>query len=351
MCSVHILFITRKWEGHGGMQQLSRDLWRGMQETYGECARLCTLTQSPFFATRYSLFITFVGRVVVVGIITVWRGGHVHLGDASLAPLGWLLKRVGRGRVTVTVCGLDVIWPRWWYQWMLRQMLPAMDRVVCISRATAEEVWKRGVDPGRVRIIPCGVWPVERSVAIPALAGAPLLLTVGRLVPRKGVAWFVREVVTILLHNFPHFQYWIIGSGPQELLIKKFIQERALKECVHLLGELDDAEREECFTQADLFVVPNISISGDMEGFGIACIEASVRGVPVVAARCDGLPDAVIDGKTGRLFTSGDAENCVKVIREVTGGKWDSKQIARATLEHYGWSVLFQRYRDEVFGF
>lgn len=275
----------------------------------------------------------------------------MHLGDAALAPLGWLLKKMGRGRVTVTACGLDVIWPRRWYQRMLRRTLPAMDRVVCISRATAEEVWKRGVREEKIAVIPCGVWPVA-YVAPCSSRMHPLLLTVGRLVPRKGVAWCVREVVPLLLHHFPQLQYWIIGSGPDELLIKKFIQERGLEQCVHLLGELDNVAREERMAGADLLLVPNVPVTGDMEGFGIVCIDASAQGVPVVAARLEGLRDAVIEGETGRFFASGDPEDCVRVVKEVLHLDRigvTSQAIARATLEHYGWPRLLQRYRDEVF--
>ncbi len=334
------------------MQQLSWDVWRGMHEAYGERARLCALKQSPL--------VVFVLRAVVLGVITVWRGGRVHLGDAALAPLGWFLKNIGRGRVTVTACGLDVIWPRRWYQWMLRRTLPAMDRVVCISRATAEEVRKRGVAEERICIIPCGIWPVERGTGVSACAPCnpiPLLLTVGRLVPRKGIAWFVQNVVPFLLRDFPRLQYVVVGSGPEEFLINKFVQENGLETCVHLRGEFDDAEREECFALADLFVAPNIPVAGDMEGFGIVCIEASARGVPVVAARLDGLSDAVIDGETGRLFEPGDPEDCVRVVKEVLGGAhFDELSVtrqamARATLECYGWPKLFQRYKDEVFEF
>ncbi|MBI2117976.1 glycosyltransferase, partial [Candidatus Peregrinibacteria bacterium] len=79
--------------------------------------------------------------------------------------LGWFLKKMGRGRVTVTACGLDVIWPRRWYQWMLRRTLPSLDRVVCISRATAEEVRRRGVVEEKIVVISPGVW-MEGGVSV-----------------------------------------------------------------------------------------------------------------------------------------------------------------------------------------
>lgn len=240
---------------------------------------------------------------------------------------------------------------------MLRRTLPAMDRVVCISRATAEQVRRCGVAEENIVVIPCGVCgpchgEVPRDTAGPRTITAPTLLTIGRLVPRKGVAWCVREVLPRLLRDFPNLQYRIVGVGPEEKLIKKFIQEMGLEQCVHLLGELGNAAWEEQISEADLLLVPNIPMPGDMEGFGIVCIEASARGVPVVAARLEGLADAVIEGKTGQFFAPGDAEDCARVVKEVLHLDRlgvTSQAIARATLEHYGWPRLLQRYRDEVF--
>ena len=117
------------------MQQLSKDLWQCMENEYGNRAALCVLPR-----------------------MRLWIGKDIHLGDASLVPLGWVLKKFGAKRVTVTACGLDIIWPLMWYQWLLKKTLPFMDHVVCISAATAEEVRRRGVPEKKISVIPCGIW-------------------------------------------------------------------------------------------------------------------------------------------------------------------------------------------------
>ncbi|MBI3336031.1 glycosyltransferase family 4 protein [Candidatus Peregrinibacteria bacterium] len=378
----NVLFITRKWHGWGGMQQLSKDLWQCMENEYEKCAVLCVLPKLRW-----------------------WVGRDVHLGDAALVPIGWALKKLGAARVTVTVCGLDVIWSPQWYQWILKKTLPSMNHVVCISNATAEEVRRRGVPEKKISVIPCGIW--EKSEVHPSVSSKnihthvilrcianffmmlrgsanashlsmtcsnaskdhgneysliqnPILLTVGRLVKRKGHVWFVENVLPFLVLKYSRLEYWIIGEGPERKRIESIIRKYRLESHVRLLGSVSDRLREEYYRKADIFVMPNIPIRGDMEGFGIACIEASSRGVSVVAARLEGLQDAVIEGETGVFFESGNGEDCMTAIQRIlkappplggdTGG--GSREIIKQeTLRHFSWPRLFQRYRDEVFRF
>jgi glycosyltransferase involved in cell wall biosynthesis len=358
-----LLFITRKWNGYGGMQQLSKDLWRCMRETYKENATLCVLPRVDG----------------LVPLICFWRYSHIHLGDAVLTPLGWLLKKCGVSYVSLTACGLDVVWDRSWYQWMIRSMLPAMDRVVCISRATAKEVQKRGVAQDKITVIPCGVWPeichaeeprvspFETSIAsqsppqddtrgVSKYGIFPILLSVGRLIPRKGHAWFIKEVFPLLKKEYPNITYVIVGDGPEYTKIISLIEEGGYEDSIIMRRRIDEEEREHIYKDADLCIMPNVLISGDMEGFGIACIEASVRGIPVIAARLEGLQDAVIEGETGIFFESRNREECIAVIQKMLDknpsllmGESRREGIQKAMLEHYSWPMLFKRYKEDVF--
>ncbi|PIR52367.1 hypothetical protein COU77_00820 [Candidatus Peregrinibacteria bacterium CG10_big_fil_rev_8_21_14_0_10_49_16] len=328
-----LLFVTRKWLGKGGMQQLSRDLWRGIRETYGDQTRLCVL---PW------------------GAGTVLRRGHmhVHLGDVSLVCVGWLWKKRGC-RVTIMACGLDVIWKPNWYQWMVRKFLPTMDKVVCISEATAQEVRKRGVCEEKIVVVPCGVWgssgershfdrPACRTDRL-SVTRSPIIITVGRLIPRKGQVWFIENVLPKLREMYPDIQYWIVGSGPDEKKVRSLMKYR---DGVRLFTRASSPVRDRLLEHADLFVMPNIIVEGDMEGFGLVCLEAAAQGVPVAAAQIEGVRDAVKEGQTGKFFTSGNAEDCVRVI---DGMLCDVFCVSRYALEQYDWSSVLQRYRDEVF--
>ncbi|MBI5155978.1 glycosyltransferase family 4 protein [Candidatus Peregrinibacteria bacterium] len=338
-----ILFITRTWHGTGGMQRLSRDLWRAMSEWKEDRAALCI----PHSSGRCAL-IPFALRAMWYGWRTLRHGGTVHLGDASLSILIPLLRFTKRGRITITACGLDVIYTDRFYQWMIHRTLPRADCVCPISRATANEVQKRGVAASKLVVIPCGIR--EAPLSVPEHAPENVtLLTIGRLIPRKGVTWFLSEVLPPLLRRNHAIHYCIVGSGDQELLIKKFIQEKGLQDDVSLHSQCSDSERNELLKRATLCVIPNISVSDDMEGFGIVCIEASASGVPVVAARIEGLKDAVIENETGLFFESGNVDGCIRAIERMITSPPDRSAVARATLKHFHWSVLFPRYIHEVF--
>ncbi len=335
---MRLLFVSRKPPGRGGMQRLNRDLARGLRLIGGSDVRVCTpLAQWD---------ISFPLRVLAGCVFAVMCRDRVHLGDAALAPLGAMLSLCGC-RVSVTTCGLDVTYPSAWYQFFIRASLPRLRVVVCISNATADEVRKRGVADDCIRIIPCGLWPED----IPPVASVPaaqMLLTVGRLVPRKGVAWFVTEVFPLLRREIPGLRYRIVGSGPEALLIKKVVHEGGLTEAIIFDMNLDNYALEKAYADASVFVLPLLPRPGDMEGFGIVLIEAAARGVPVAAARLGGAPDAVIEDVTGQLFEAGNAEACARTILAQLTTPQDRERIAAATREHYSWHRLLPLYRDAL---
>ena len=131
-----------------------------------------------------------------------------------------------------------------------------------------------------------------------------VLLTLGRLVRRKGVAWFVAQVLPWARRDVVHL---VAGAGPAEERIRRVARSKGLQHSVRLLGRVSRDDRELLLRGADLFVQPNIHVYGDMEGFGLVNVEAAVRDLPVLAADIEGIPDAVVDGETGWLVRSEDA--------------------------------------------
>jgi phosphatidyl-myo-inositol dimannoside synthase len=340
-----VLFLTRSWHGHGGMQRWSRDFSAEMGSLYGMRFR-CEHPQSG----GRSAFLLFVLRSLRSGWQSGRQGWRIHLGDCALLPLGVLLQWCTGTRLSVTACGLDVVYRGVWYQRMLRWCLPFCDRVVCISDATAREVAQRGVSGERIVVIPCGL--SQRAVVAPRPStsqGSRTLVTIGRLVPRKGVAWFLERVFPALVEMSSDLSYVIVGDGPERARIASVIHAQGLSRYVTLCGALTDAERDALLAHADVFLMPNVPVAGDMEGFGIVCIEAAAHGVPVVAARLDGIPDAVQDGETGRLFAPGDAHDCQRMIRAVLEESFDREAVAEAAWNRFGWPTLIHRYQALVF--
>ncbi len=338
-----VLFLTRSWHGHGGLQQLSRDLCEELGTAYGMRFHCVHPQRSgPVASARFLL------ASLVQGVRLGRRGWRVHLGDCALLPVGTLLRLLTRAPLTVTACGLDVTYARPWYQRLLRAGLKRCERVVCISKATASEIRARGVPEERIVIIPPGV-SQRGAAASPPVAGGRMLLTVGRLVPRKGVAWFVERVFPLLADEMPDLTYTIVGDGPDRERIAGIIRRQSLSRKVRLAGALPDAERDILLDRSALFVMPNVPIAGDMEGFGIVCAQAAMRGLPVAAARLEGVPDAVIDEETGRLFAPGDVQDCLRTIRALLSEPLDREQVAQSAWERFNWPALIHRYQALVF--
>lgn len=338
-----VLFLTRSWHGHGVPQQWSRDVCAELGAVYG----MRFHCEHPQKTGRWGM-IVFVLRALKTGWQDGRAGWQIHLGDCGLLPLGVFLKMVTGARLSVTAFGVDVLYPAGWYQRMLRFCVSRCDRIVCISAATAREILLRGVPDERTVVIPCGIAQRGMMAPLSDVSGS-MILSVGRLVPRKGIAWFLERVFPLLLQERPECTYTIVGVGPERERIANIIHREGLSRSVTLCGELSDAQRDVLLDHASVLVMPNVPVAGDMEGFGMACIEAASHGVPVAAARMEGIADAVIDGETGRLFAPGDVQDCLKMMRMTLTGLPDREMIAECAWGRFGWPVLIHQYQALVF--
>jgi phosphatidyl-myo-inositol dimannoside synthase len=338
-----LLFITRSWQGIGGMQRLSRDMWDGWKVRYGTHATLCALEGRLCSLAG----IRFVTKALSSGVRAAREGAHIHLGDASLAPLAWFIKkRVPTARISATASGLDLLYGARWYQKMLARTLPSIDCLCCNSHATGRVLRARGWK-GKSVIIPCGVGPVTPRSAAPV--GEMRLVGIGRLIPRKGFAWFVEHVLPLLRERNPGLTFTLVGSGPEHAAILRAVRQHGLQDCVHLVGGASDEERDGLLKEAHVLVVPNIPVRGDIEGFGIVCIEAGARGVPVAASYLEGLRDAVIPGVTGRLFAPQHPADCAQTIERMYQETWDPQRLASVVQQRFGQSHVLDRYHDVFF--
>jgi glycosyltransferase involved in cell wall biosynthesis len=283
------------------------------------------------------------------------RYTHVHFGDAALSPLLVLMRAISRARLTVTTYGLDVVYRNPLYQSLVPRCVARADAVVCISSATLEQCVARGIPRECCFVIPCGIdfqRPAPGAVDLATLerrygfrvGERRLLFSLARLVPRKGHAWFISEVMPRLGEGY---LFVLAGAGPERAAIEGAAAERGLRERVVLLGGVAEEEKLGFYDWADLFVMPNHHVEGDLEGFGITLIEAAARGLPAVASRTDGIPDAVIEGRTGYLVPEGDTEAFAERIRSC---RLVRDEVRSATEAAFSWAELARRYAEVLRG-
>jgi len=261
------------------------------------------------------------------------RVGVVHCGVVLPDGMsGWLLKKVlgwpyiiytYAKEITQTLSMERLYRDR-------RQVLVEADRVVTISRYTRQELTRMGVDPARIVIVYPGVDTARfrldleagrRIRALYNLEKRPVLLTVARLVPRKGHDRVIEALPTVL-QRVPEAVYVIVGSGPDEERLRRLAESQGVKDRVIFAGAVSDKDLPAWYSAADLLVMPNREEEGDVEGFGIVFLEANACGKPVIGGCSGGTVDAVIDGETGYLVNPCDpediAEAAIRLLTDLT---------------------------------
>jgi glycosyltransferase involved in cell wall biosynthesis len=352
-----ILFITRKHPPSvGGMQKLSQSLTK-------EVGRL-TPTSTIFWGGSTIFVPFFIVYAFVRALFTVPRSNHVkliHLSDALLTPLGVALRFLLRVPVVVTVHGLDVTYANRAYQWLIPRCLKRMDKIICVSSYTRHQCIKRGVPAHLCEVVPNGVNLDEfsdehsergmqnlRRLAGHRLRDRKVLLTVGRLIERKGVVYFLTDVMPKLLAVRQDFCYLIVGEGPQRELLETRITSLHLEDHVVLLGQVDDETLRASYHLSDLFIMPNIPVQNDIEGFGLVAIEAAAAGRYVVATKLDGIPEAIVSGQNGILLDPLDSEAFAQAILELLEDDERRKQLGQQAREfvwrRYSWDIIARRY-------
>jgi phosphatidylinositol alpha-1,6-mannosyltransferase len=292
------------------MQTLAAGVWRSIQSQSPDAVLIANRRSNRQLIWWFPK--TFVG---LISVLRRRRGAVVVAGDALTWAVIEPIVRVFRVPTGVMVMGLDLTYSNRFYRAFVRPALRRAPRVLAISRASGDEALSLGVRADRLSVLRLGVPipdPADRDVArksVIDILGADeasfVMLTVGRLVRRKGVRWFVEQVMPGLPGSA---HYVVAGHGPERDAIRNAAEAAGLSARVHLLGKVDDHVLETLFSGADVFVQPNIHVPGDMEGFGLVVVEAALRGTPVFASALEGVADAVVDTETGFLVPPGDAK-------------------------------------------
>ena len=221
-------------------------------------------------------------------------------------PVIWWAKKRGlRARVLFRSGGTDFFLGD-------KLFADAIDFWVSASRYNALQIERRYGHP--VAVIHNGVdverfVPADRKDEIRAQWGIPygnpVIMSVGRLVGWKGL-----HTIVGLLPEVSDVHYVIVGEGPERESLYKLALHLNISDRVHFLGAVAHSDLPRIISQADIFVQPSIG----EEAFGISIVEAMSCGVPVLASRNGGIPEVVIDSKTGLLLPAGDKESWKEAI-------------------------------------
>lgn len=374
---MRVLFIShslppedRPMANVGGMQRVALKLHEALSAKADERAGLVydsVLLRSPWRTLHFKVPF-FLGYAAWRIARAVWQDDVDMILFSSMVtatlsvPLRPFLPRtqVKMGAITH---GLDVTTPFRPYQWFVPKVFDALDAVLPVSRATREACLQRKAAPETLRVVPNGIdverfeKPGDRTAARKSLKealGPPvpppppdalLLCSVGRQVKRKGTAWFINTVMPQLPTDV---HYWVAGEGPQDSAIEAAIDRHNLHPRVRQLGRISNDHLRHLYRGADLFIMPNIPVENDLEGFGIVLLEAGQAGTPAIAARLDGIQDVITEGVNGHLVSPRDSEAFVQAIETYRSSPNALNEAAERAVAHtestFGWPAVADTY-------
>lgn len=217
-----------------------------------------------------------------------------------------------------------------WKRFLSSLILKHANKIICANSYVQEKLIEflplseekislvnPGIEGGAPDINPNDIQEIKNTYN---LEGKTVLLSLGRLVKRKGVDKVIETLVNLSEDSISNLVYFIIGAGPREEYLKSLVPLRYSKKII-FLGAVSDYDKWAWLKICDIFIMPSRDISGDFEGFGIVYLEANLCGKPVIAGNSGGIKDAVVNDFNGLLVEPEDLNDIAKAITKLSSDK------------------------------
>ncbi len=252
----------------------------------------------------------------------------VHVGEHNVAGLAALVANriLGVPYLVYTYAEeITYLSTRPIHYFLYLRILRNAGAVVTVCDYTRDLLVERGVQPQRIhkvlpsvgleKVIVASADEIETVRRRHGLQGNRVLLTVGRLVNRKGHASVV-EALPQILQSFPETRYVIVGQGPEEETLRHHVSQAGLQDHVLFLGGVDDRELACLYQISDVFVMPHrfLPKTRETEGCPTVFLEASANGKPVIGGNAGGVSDAILDGKTGFIIDGSSPQQIADAV-------------------------------------
>ena len=240
----------------------------------------------------------------------------------AAAPLGWMsstLRKAGAERIVALTHGHEVWWAKVFpFNLILRLIGSTTDCLTYLGEFTRTAISKAltAKSAAAMQKISPGI-DIEHFKAVDAtelrhslgLTGKKVIVSVGRLVHRKGQDFLIESMPQIL-KQVPDAHLLLVGQGPYRERLEKLVRKHLIEKNVSFIGRIQYKDLPGYICVGDIFAMPSRSrFAGlEVEGLGIVYLEASACGLPVIAGASGGAPDAVIEGVTGFVVDGTNTE-------------------------------------------
>ena len=235
---------------------------------------------------------------------------HIHVHFAlNAATLALVVERLTGVPFSFTAHANDIFAD----QVILKEKTKAARFIVAISEYNKRFLVEYAGNPQvaeKIHVIHSGISITDFSPdPYPARASAtpPLILSVGRLVEKKGFPFLIQACKHLRDRGY-QVRCVIIGSGPEEETLRRMIHDFDMEDWIELPGWLDQAHVKTCLQEAAIFALPCVvAANGDRDGIPAVLMEAMAVAKPCVSTTVSGIPELIVDGHTGLLVPEKDA--------------------------------------------
>jgi glycosyltransferase involved in cell wall biosynthesis len=197
---------------------------------------------------------------------------------------------------------------------------------------------------------------ISRDLPARSARSKLVILTVGRLHPRKGQMFILEALKALPVQLRQKIEYWMVGTGRSEkyeLMLRQAMESSGIS--ARFFGEANDDQLDKFYAEADIFAMTSINHESSIEGFGLVYLEASAHGLPVVAHSVGGVPEAVVDGVTGLLVPPVDLPSLTEAFQRLltdaelrrTLGE-NGREWARRNCWQRSASILFEQNHQQA---
>jgi len=274
---------------------------------------------------------------------------HCHFGPNGI--IGVYLKEIGISAKYITSFhGYDVnSYPKIAGKNAYSDLFKKGDIFTVNTNFTKRRVVELGCDEKKIIILPVGL-RIERFKFLPRKVqdfASIKILTVGRLVEKKGHKYAIQAIAKVI-RKHKNIEYIIAGDGLLKSELEDLVSELGIREYVKFLGAVEQDEVLKLYQQAHIFVLPSVTASNeDREGQALVLQEAQSVGLPIISTLHNGIPEGVINGKSGFLVPERDVDALAEKLEYLIEHPeiWpETGKIGREFVEkHYNIKKLNQR--------
>ena len=288
----------------------------------------------------------------------IWVGQVLPVGTVA-----FFIKKFLKVPYFASVHGMDIMLPQKSLrkEKLMMRVLKSAVFITANSEFTKKQLLNLEMEDGKIEVVyPCShvsrnayhvtdekINEIRNGLG---LQNKQILLTVGRLVERKGQDKVI-EAMSQLVKEFPNLMYLIIGNGPEAGNYKFQITNNKLQDKIKIISNVSDEKLPIFYQLADIFIMPARNIAGDVEGFGIVYLEAGSFGLPVIAGRSGGAKESVIDGQNGILVNPEsvvEIKDSIKKLLKDDNLRNKLGEQGRIRSAEFKWEVQAEKIIDKI---